>query len=81
MAEWCEVTVAEVQAPSPFGTMMVVHHEPSWERGQERQREAQAVAVARLVVAMVGAGHVVLLGTSMPCLTARVCGSGRAGSR
>lgn len=54
------VTVAEVQAPSPFGTMMVVHHEPSWERGKER--EAQAVAAARLVEAMVGAGHVVLLG-------------------
>ncbi|MER6087630.1 endonuclease/exonuclease/phosphatase family protein [Streptomyces bluensis] len=69
MAEWCGVTVAEVQAPSPFGTMMVVHHEPSWERGQEREREAQAVAAARLVVAMVGAGHVVLLGDfdAAPC--------------
>ncbi|MFE1199951.1 endonuclease/exonuclease/phosphatase family protein [Streptomyces olivaceoviridis] len=62
MAAWCGVTVAEVQAPSPFGTMLVVHHKPSWERGQEREREAQAIAAARLVEAMAGSGHVVLLG-------------------
>ncbi|WP_200309471.1 hypothetical protein [Streptomyces adelaidensis] len=39
-----------------------MHHKPSWERGQEREREAQAVAAARLVESMAGAGHVVLLG-------------------
>lgn len=39
--------VATVRAAPPFGEVAVVNHFPSWELRQEREREQQAVAVAR----------------------------------
>ncbi|GHH76611.1 hypothetical protein GCM10018793_22730 [Streptomyces sulfonofaciens] len=62
---WCGVVVARLPLPEPLGDVLVVHHKPSWPYGFEREREAQAVAAARLVedaVVARGARHVVLAG-------------------
>ncbi|MDJ1132188.1 endonuclease/exonuclease/phosphatase family protein [Streptomyces iconiensis] len=59
---WRGLTVVEVRAPGPFGTVLIAHHKPSWPRGYEAEREAQAVMAARLIDSMAGSGHVVLLG-------------------
>ncbi|MGW7595369.1 endonuclease/exonuclease/phosphatase family protein, partial [Streptomyces rubiginosohelvolus] len=61
---WCGVITAEVRAPHPFGSLLIVHHKPNWPRGHEAEREAQAVAAARLAEAMAGGRlrHVVAMG-------------------
>ncbi|MGK5447406.1 endonuclease/exonuclease/phosphatase family protein [Streptomyces radiopugnans] len=63
-APWCGVVAAEVVAPEPLGTVVMVHHKPSWPRGHEREREMQAVTAARLVESMLDdrSRHVVLVG-------------------
>jgi endonuclease/exonuclease/phosphatase family metal-dependent hydrolase len=56
--------VAEVQAPDPLGTMLFVNHFPHWQLNFERERELQAVAVARFVEEQVqrASRQVVLVG-------------------
>ena len=59
------VAVAEVLAPEPIGTMLLVHHKPSGWLGFELERELQAAAAARLVEDLVverGANHAILAG-------------------
>ena len=58
------VAAVEVLAPDPVGTLLFVHHKPSWQWGFEREREMQAVAAARFVEGLLGGGerHVVLAG-------------------
>ncbi|HWS51967.1 MAG TPA: endonuclease/exonuclease/phosphatase family protein [Microbacterium sp.] len=46
---WAGAVAAEILAPEPIGTVMVVHHKPSWQLDREHLRERQAVAVARFV--------------------------------
>lgn len=41
--------VTEVQAPDPFGTLLLVNHFPHWQLNFERERELQAVATARFI--------------------------------
>lgn len=62
---WCGVVVAGLPLPEPLGTVVLVHHKPSWPYGFERERELQAVAAARLAEELrerCGARHTVLLG-------------------
>jgi endonuclease/exonuclease/phosphatase family metal-dependent hydrolase len=58
------VAVAEVLTPNPIGSLLFVHHKPSWQRGFERERELQAVAAARFVEELLDGrdAHVVLAG-------------------
>ncbi len=58
------LAVVEVEAPDPLGSVLVVHHKPTWQSGAERAREVQAVATARAVEELAGPAsrHVVLLG-------------------
>jgi endonuclease/exonuclease/phosphatase family metal-dependent hydrolase len=62
---WCGVVAAELRLPEPFGTILVVHHKPSWPYGYEHERELQALATARLVDSVTAerpVRHTVLLG-------------------
>ncbi|MFH9006695.1 endonuclease/exonuclease/phosphatase family protein [Streptomyces afghaniensis] len=62
---WCGVVAAELRLPEPFGTILVVHHKPSWPYDYERERELQALATARLVERVTAerpVRHTVLLG-------------------
>ncbi|MHC5258010.1 endonuclease/exonuclease/phosphatase family protein [Streptomyces sp. UC4497] len=64
---WCGVVAAEVAYEEPLGSVLVVHHKPSWPYGFEAERERQARAAALLAERMLaeGAGrlrHVVVLG-------------------
>ncbi len=52
------VAVAEIHVPDPIGSLLLVHHKPSWQWGFERERELQAVAAAQLVETMVGHRHI-----------------------
>jgi endonuclease/exonuclease/phosphatase family metal-dependent hydrolase len=56
--------VAEVQAPEPFGSILFVNHFPHWQLNFERERELQAVVVARFIEeeAQRAARQVVLVG-------------------
>ncbi|MFB6554672.1 endonuclease/exonuclease/phosphatase family protein [Streptomyces sp. NPDC056405] len=46
--DWCGVLAAELPLPEPMGTVLLVHHKPSWPYGWEHERELQALAAARL---------------------------------
>jgi endonuclease/exonuclease/phosphatase family metal-dependent hydrolase len=61
---WCAAVVAEVLAPEPLGTLIVVHHKPVYHHGYARERELQAVTTASFVERMVDGRdvHVVLAG-------------------
>ncbi|MBR8642248.1 endonuclease/exonuclease/phosphatase family protein [Streptomyces tuirus] len=62
---WCGVVAAELPLPEPLGTVLVVHHKPSWPYGYERERELQALVAARLVERVVAehpVRHTVMLG-------------------
>jgi endonuclease/exonuclease/phosphatase family metal-dependent hydrolase len=56
--------VAEVLAPPPLGSLLFVHHKPTWPYGAERDRELQAVTTARFVEQLV-AGRQSLEGVSV----------------
>lgn len=58
------IAVAEILAPDPLGTLLLVHHNASWQLGFERERELQAVAAARFVEELADGrnAHVVLAG-------------------
>lgn len=43
------MAVAEVLAPGTLGSLLIAHHNASWQLGFERERELQAVATARYV--------------------------------
>jgi endonuclease/exonuclease/phosphatase family metal-dependent hydrolase len=43
------IAVAEILAPGPLGTLLLAHHNPSWQLGFEHERELQAVAASRHV--------------------------------
>lgn len=46
---WAATVAIEVLAPPPLGPLLVVHHKPDWQYGQELGREQQAVTAARFV--------------------------------
>jgi endonuclease/exonuclease/phosphatase family metal-dependent hydrolase len=59
------IAVAEVLAPDPLGTLLLAHHNASWQLGLEHERELQAVAAARFVEDVAGrreVNHVLLAG-------------------
>ncbi|MGP3986150.1 endonuclease/exonuclease/phosphatase family protein [Streptomyces sp. 3N207] len=62
--EWCGAVAAELPLPEPLGTLLVVHHKPSWPYDYERERELQALAATRLAeqATRPGVRHTVLLG-------------------
>lgn len=63
--DWCGVLAAELPLPEPWGTVLVVHHKPSWPYGWEHERELQALVTARLAettVAERSPRHTLLLG-------------------
>jgi endonuclease/exonuclease/phosphatase family metal-dependent hydrolase len=51
---WAGAVAARVRVPPPVGTLLVVHHKPSWELTAEALRERQALATARWVEDLVG---------------------------
>jgi endonuclease/exonuclease/phosphatase family metal-dependent hydrolase len=60
----CGALVATVEAPAPIGPLLFVNHLPSWQLAFERERELQAVRVARRLEELVASRprHVVLVG-------------------
>jgi endonuclease/exonuclease/phosphatase family metal-dependent hydrolase len=46
---WAAAVAAEIDAPPPFGRLLVVHHKPTWQLDREAAREQQALATARFV--------------------------------
>jgi endonuclease/exonuclease/phosphatase family metal-dependent hydrolase len=56
--------IAEIEAPAPFGRLLLANHVPDWELDFEHERELQAVAAARAIKALVdGTGtHTVVAG-------------------
>lgn len=61
---WYSAVIAEIHAPAPWGTFLMVHHKPVWQLGYERERELQAVATAREVERLMDSAnrHVILAG-------------------
>jgi endonuclease/exonuclease/phosphatase family metal-dependent hydrolase len=60
---WTGVVAARVDAPSPLGPVLAVHHKPVWAYDCEYERERQAVAMTRFVDEVAGdARHVIVLG-------------------
>ncbi len=59
---WCGTVVVEME--SPFGTVIVAHHKPTWPLPFELEREAQAVMVARALEDHIGSRdvHALVLG-------------------
>jgi endonuclease/exonuclease/phosphatase family metal-dependent hydrolase len=53
-----------IAAPEPMGSVLLVHHKPTWQSRVERERELQAVRSARIVEEILGGEerHVVLAG-------------------
>lgn len=49
----CGTLIAEVNAPEPFGPLLLVCHGPSWPWWAERERELQAVAAASAIEQLV----------------------------
>ena len=80
---WCAAVVAEILAPPPLGSLLLVHHKPSWQYGYERERELQAVTTARVVEELVAGRDlpVVLAATSTTRRRGPASGSGPAASR
>jgi endonuclease/exonuclease/phosphatase family metal-dependent hydrolase len=60
----CTTLMAEVHAPEPFGTMVIVNHFPDYHTTHEVERERQTVIAARSVEARLDRGfaHVLLGG-------------------
>ena len=61
----CRMAVAEILAPGTLGSLLLAHHNASWQLGFEHQRELQAAAAARYVEELANmrdATHVVLAG-------------------
>jgi len=60
----CATLVAEIQAPQPFGPVLLVNHFPNWQLDYEYERELQAVLAVRCIEGMVAqhSRHVVLAG-------------------
>ncbi len=60
----CTTLLAEVRAPEPFGTLLVVNHFPDYHTTHEVERERQTVIAARAVEARLerGFAHVLLGG-------------------
>ena len=60
----CGAVIADVEAPQPFGRLLVVSHGNSWAWWAERERELQALAVVRRLEELVAdePAHVVLGG-------------------
>jgi endonuclease/exonuclease/phosphatase family metal-dependent hydrolase len=60
----CGTVVAEVDAPEPFGRLLVASHGASWPWWAERERELQALAVVRRLDELVAArpAHVIVGG-------------------
>ncbi|MGI5149324.1 endonuclease/exonuclease/phosphatase family protein [Plantactinospora sp. CA-294935] len=59
------VALAEVQAPMPYGRILLVHFKPSWQFHLSYERELQAHSAARMVeqaVATDAPNHVILAG-------------------
>jgi endonuclease/exonuclease/phosphatase family metal-dependent hydrolase len=48
----CVTLIAEIEAPSPFGRLLLANHVPNWELDFERERELQAVVAARAIDAL-----------------------------
>ncbi|HEY3683616.1 MAG TPA: endonuclease/exonuclease/phosphatase family protein [Streptosporangiaceae bacterium] len=61
---WYVSLLAEVEAPPPFGPLLLVHHKPVWRYGHEPERELHAVATARAAEEMLAGTdrHAILLG-------------------
>ncbi|MGH4031144.1 endonuclease/exonuclease/phosphatase family protein [Actinomycetota bacterium Odt1-20B] len=64
---WCGVAATELSYGDPLGTVVVVHHKPSWPYGFEAEREMQARTAAVLAEEMVDSAgervrHAVVLG-------------------
>ena len=58
---WCATLLVEVD--TAVGRLLIAHHKPSWQFGYELEREAQALAAARLVEQFADdKTHAVLLG-------------------
>lgn len=60
----CTCLVTEVLASEPFGRIWVANHFPDYQLDHERERRAQAVAVARELESLVAEypGHVIVAG-------------------
>ncbi|AGZ41363.1 endonuclease/exonuclease/phosphatase family protein [Actinoplanes friuliensis] len=59
------VVLVDVEAPPPYGRILLTHFKPSWQFALAHERELQAVAPARLVEQAVAADapdHVILAG-------------------
>jgi endonuclease/exonuclease/phosphatase family metal-dependent hydrolase len=58
------VAIVAIAAPEPIGSVLLVHHKPTWQSGAEAERELQALTSARIVEEMLGGDkrHVVLAG-------------------
>ncbi len=61
---WSAAVIAEIAAPEPIGSLLFVHHKPTYHVGYALERELQAVECARSVEELVGGrkAHVVLAG-------------------
>lgn len=46
---WCAAVVAEIEVPPPVGSLLFVHHKPTYEVGYAYERELQAVACAQFI--------------------------------
>jgi endonuclease/exonuclease/phosphatase family metal-dependent hydrolase len=60
----CTTLIAEVQAPQPFGPLIMVNHFPNWQLNYEYEREMQTVLAARYIEELLAqhSRHVVLAG-------------------
>lgn len=59
----CSALLAEVTAPGPLGSIVLVNHLPDWELEFEYEREQQAVVAARAIESFAPPGaHVIVAG-------------------
>lgn len=60
----CTTLIVEVEAPAPFGPLLLVNHFPDYQVDHEVERERQTVIAAREIEALVAARprHVILAG-------------------
>jgi endonuclease/exonuclease/phosphatase family metal-dependent hydrolase len=60
----CTTLMVEVQAPQPFGSVLLVNHFPNWQLDYEYEREVQTVLAARHIEELVAQRdrHIVLVG-------------------
>jgi len=57
----CVALLAEIDAPEPFGPLVMVNHFPYWQTDWENERCVQAVAVARAIERFAAAGQTVVV--------------------